>query len=130
MRTRLVIADDQAVIRTGLRSIFEAHPDITIVGEASDSDQAIHAATHARPDLVLMDIRMPATEGVEATRQIAGPEIDDPTPVLVITAFDLDEYVLGALRAGASGFLLNDTEPGDLVEAVRIVAGRPWSRHR
>lgn len=122
MTTRIVIADDQAVIRTGLRSIFEAHPDLAVVGEASDGDQAIHVATHTRPDLVLMDIRMPGTDGVEATRRLAGPDVDDPTSVLIVTTFDLDEYVFGALRAGASGFLLKDTEPDELVGAVRTVA--------
>jgi DNA-binding NarL/FixJ family response regulator len=122
MTTRIVIVDDQAVIRTGLRSIFETHPDLAVVGEASDGDQAIHVATHTRPDLVLMDIRMPGTDGVEATRRLAGPDVDDPTSVLIVTTFDLDEYVFGALRAGASGFLLKDTEPDELVGAVRTVA--------
>ncbi len=122
MTIRIVIADDQSVIRTGLRTILDARPDLEVVGEASDGAQAVHVAMQTRPDVVLMDVRMPGTNGIEATRQLAGPDVQDPVTVLVITTFDLDEYVFGALRAGASGFLLKDTEPDELVEAVRVVA--------
>jgi DNA-binding NarL/FixJ family response regulator len=115
---RVVVADDQAVVRAGFRTILESEGDIEVVGEAADGAAAVLVARRHRPDLVLMDVRMPGTDGIAATRELAA----DPVPVLVITTFDLDEYVFAALRAGACGFLLKDTEPDDLVAAVRVVA--------
>jgi DNA-binding NarL/FixJ family response regulator len=122
MAIRIVLADDQAVVRAGFRTILEAEPDLCVVGEAIDGVQAVRTARQLRPDLVLMDIRMPGLDGIRATEQLAGAEVDDPISVLAVTTFDLDEYVFGALRAGASGFLLKDVEPDDLVAAVRTVA--------
>ncbi|APU16808.1 MULTISPECIES: response regulator transcription factor [Actinoalloteichus] len=119
MTLRVVLADDQAVVRAGFRTILEAEPDIVVVGEASDGRQAIDAARTLRPDLVLMDVRMPRLDGIAATRELVG---ETGIPVLIVTTFDLDEYVFAALRAGASGFLLKDVEPDDLVAAVRVVA--------
>jgi DNA-binding NarL/FixJ family response regulator len=119
----VVLADDQAVVRAGFRTILEAEPDISVVGEAGDGAHAVRTAHRLRPDVVLMDVRMPQVDGITATRQLAGPDVVDPIQVLVITTFDLDEYVFAALRAGASGFLLKDIEPDDLVDAVRTVAG-------
>ena len=107
--------DDQALLRTGFRLILEAEPDIAVVGEAGDGLQAVAWCGALQPDVVLMDIRMPRMDGIEATRQIAGPGRDGPAKVLVLTTFDLDEYVFAALRAGASGFLLKDAPAGDLV---------------
>ncbi len=118
---RVVLADDQALVRTGLRLVLEAEPDIEVVGEAADGLQAIEAA-RLRPDLFLMDIRMPNLDGIEATRRLAGPGVADPVKVLVLTTYDVDEYVFAALRAGACGFLLKHTSPERLVEAVRTVA--------
>ncbi len=123
MTIEVVLADDQAVVRRGFRTILEAEPDIAVVGEASDGAHAVRTARRERPDLVLMDVRMPGVDGITATGLLAGPDVTDPVPVLVITTFDLDEYVFAALRAGASGFLLKDIEPDDLVAAVRLVAG-------
>ena len=123
MRIRVVVVDDQPVVRAGFRTVIEAEPDLCVVGEASDGDQAVRMARQLRPDLVLMDIRMPGLDGIRATEQLAGTEVEDPVPVLVVTTFDLDEYVFGALRSGASGFLLKDVEPDELVAAVRTVAG-------
>jgi DNA-binding NarL/FixJ family response regulator len=122
MTIRVVLADDQAVVRAGFRTILESEPDITIVGEAGDGEQAVRMARRVRPDLVLMDVRMPVLDGIAATERLAGPGVPDVVAVLVITTFDLDEYVFAALRAGASGFLLKDIEPDQLVEAVRVVA--------
>jgi DNA-binding NarL/FixJ family response regulator len=119
---RVVVADDQAVVRAGFRTILESEVDIEVVGEAADGSAAVAVARRHRPDLVLMDVRMPGTDGIAATRELAGAAATRPVPVLVITTFDLDEYVFAALRAGASGFLLKDTEPDDLVAAVRVVA--------
>jgi DNA-binding NarL/FixJ family response regulator len=119
----VVLADDQAVVRAGFRTILTAEPDITVAGEASDGAQAVRLARRLRPDLVLMDIRMPGTDGIRATEQLAGDGVADPVAVLAVTTFDLDEYVFGALRGGASGFLLKDVEPDELVAAVRTVAG-------
>jgi DNA-binding NarL/FixJ family response regulator len=135
---RVVVADDQAVIRTGLRMILDNEPDVRVVAEAADGLQAVAAATAARPDVVLMDIRMPLLDGIEATRRIvhgdatgpgvgrsgpAGPgQADVPPRVLVLTTFDDDEYVFGALRAGASGFLLKDVGPDPLIQAIHTVA--------
>ena len=122
MTIRVVVADDQAVVRAGFRTILESEEDMQVVGEAADGASAVTAARRHHPDVVLMDVRMPNTDGISATRQLAGAGVPCPVPVLVITTFDLDEYVFAALRAGASGFLLKDTEPDDLVAAVRVVA--------
>jgi DNA-binding NarL/FixJ family response regulator len=111
------------VVRAGFRTILTAEPDIAVVGEASDGAQAVRMARQLRPDLVLMDIRMPGVDGIRATGQLAGPDVAEPVAVLAVTTFDLDEYVFGALRGGASGFLLKDVEPDELVAAVRTVAG-------
>jgi len=119
---RVVVADDQAVVRAGFRVILESEEDIEVVAEAADGAAAVVAARRHRPDVVLMDVRMPGTDGIAATRELAGHAVPSPVPVLVITTFDLDSYVFAALRAGASGFLLKDTEPDELVTAVRVVA--------
>jgi DNA-binding NarL/FixJ family response regulator len=119
---RVLVADDQAIIRTGLRIMLEAQPDIEVVGEAADGRQAVRLARDLRPDVCLFDIRMPVLDGLEATQQLAGPGVPDPLVVVVITTFDLDEYVYGALRAGARGFLLKDAGPELLVQAVRSAA--------
>jgi DNA-binding NarL/FixJ family response regulator len=116
----VVIADDQPVVRTGFRTILDAHDDIAVVGEAGDGQEALHVVTAERPDVVLMDIRMPRLDGLEATRRLLARE--QPPRVLIMTTFDLDEYVLEALRAGASGFLLKDIGRDDLARAVRTVA--------
>jgi DNA-binding NarL/FixJ family response regulator len=120
---RVLVADDQALVRAGFRLIIESEPDLEIVGEAGNGLDAVRAATELRPDVVLMDIRMPELDGVEATRRLAGPGVDAPIKVLVLTTFDLDEYVFESLRAGASGFLLKDVPADDLVAAIRTVAG-------
>jgi DNA-binding NarL/FixJ family response regulator len=122
MTIRVVLADDQAVVRAGFRTILTAEPDLEVVGEASDGAQAVRMARQLRPDIVLMDIRMPGVDGLTATEELAGEGVADPITVLAVTTFDLDEYVFGALRAGASGFLLKDVEPDELVAAVRTVA--------
>ncbi|MBU2662463.1 response regulator transcription factor [Actinoplanes bogorensis] len=122
MSIRVLVADDQPVIRAGLRIMLNAQPDIDVVGEAADGDAAVRLARQLRPDVCLFDIRMPGPDGVEATRQLAGPGVTDPLAVVVITTFDLDEYVHGALRAGARGFLLKDAGPELLVQAVRAAA--------
>ena len=120
MSVRVLVADDQALVRSGFRMILDARPDLEVVGEAENGLQAVALATQLRPDVVLMDIRMPDLDGIEATKQIvaAVPE----THVLVLTTFDIDEYVYGAIRAGASGFLLKDVRPNELVDAIRLVA--------
>jgi len=120
---RVLVADDQGLVRAGFRMILEAQLDMEVVGEAADGADAVAAARRLRPDVVLMDIRMPRMDGLEATRQLAGPGVADPVRVLILTTFDLDEYVFEALRAGASGFLLKDLPREDLVAAVRVVAG-------
>jgi DNA-binding NarL/FixJ family response regulator len=122
MTIRVVLADDQEMIRTGLRMILNAHPDIEVVGEAADGREGVALARQLRPDVCLFDIRMPDMDGIEATRQLAGPEVDDPMAVVVITTFDLDEYVYGALKAGARGFLLKDAGPELLVQAILAAA--------
>jgi len=122
MTIRVVLADDQEIIRTGLRMILNAHADVEVVGEAGDGRQAVALAHRLRPDVCLFDIRMPELDGIEATRQLAGPDVDDPLAVVVITTFDLDEYVHGALKAGARGFLLKDAGPELLVQAVQAAA--------
>jgi DNA-binding NarL/FixJ family response regulator len=116
---RVLLADDQAMIRGGLRLILEDQPDITVVGEAADGAEAVRLARLLRPDVCLVDIRMPGLDGLEVTRALAGPGVPDPLRVVIVTTFDLDEYVYGALRAGAVGFLLKGTSPALLVEAVR-----------
>ena len=122
MSIRIVVADDQDLVRTGLVMILGAQPGIDVVGEAADGIQAIEVATRLRPDVLLVDIRMPKLDGIEVTRRLAGPDVADPVAVVVITTFDLDEYVLGALRAGARGFLLKDAGPDLLVQAVHAAA--------
>jgi len=119
---RLLLADDQALVRTGFRLILQQAPDMSVVGEAADGEQAAAMALDLAPDVVLMDVRMPGVDGVEATRRIRA---DDTcrTRVLILTTFDLDEYVYAAIRAGASGFLLKDTLAADLLSAIRVVAG-------
>ena len=121
-RIRVLVVDDQGLVRAGFRMILEAQPDIEVVGEAADGLDAVAAARRLRPNVVLMDIRMPRLDGLEATRRLAGPGVADPVRVLMLTTFDLDEYVFEALRAGASGFLLKDLPREDLVAAVRVVA--------
>lgn len=117
---RVLIADDQAMIRSGLRMILETESNLTVVGEAADGDDAVQLARRARPDVVLMDVRMPRMDGIEATQAICA-EPSAPR-VLILTTFDLDDYVYAALRAGASGFLLKDAPAEQLVEAIRVVA--------
>jgi DNA-binding NarL/FixJ family response regulator len=118
---RVVIADDQSLVRAGFRMILEAEADIEVVGEAADGAEAVATALDLKPDVVLMDVRMPNVDGLEATRRLLDGGGDGPR-VLILTTFDLDEYVYEALRAGASGFLVKDTPPERLVDAIRIVA--------
>ncbi|RHA39821.1 response regulator [Cellulomonas rhizosphaerae] len=122
MTIRVLVADDQEMIRTGLRMILDAQPGIEVVGEAPDGRIAIRLARELRPDVCLFDIRMPDVDGLEATRVLAGPGVEDPMAVVVITTFDLDEYVHGALKAGARGFLLKDAGPELLTQAVHAAA--------
>jgi len=122
MTITVVVADDQDLVRTGLVMILGAQAGIEVIGEAADGIQAVEVATRLRPDVLLVDIRMPGLDGVEVTRRLAGPGVADPMAVVVITTFDLDEYVLGALRAGARGFLLKDAGPDLLVQAVHAAA--------
>jgi DNA-binding NarL/FixJ family response regulator len=117
---RVLIADDQALVRTGFRVILDAEPDIDVVGEAMDGREAIEAAGTRHPDVVVMDIRMPNLDGIEATRRLAAA--DQPPRILILTTFDLDAYVYEALRAGASGFLLKDAGADELLHAVRVIA--------
>ncbi|TQL67842.1 LuxR family two component transcriptional regulator [Nocardioides albertanoniae] len=119
---RVVVADDQPLVRAGLRTLLQTEPDIEVVAVAEDGAAAVEQALALRPDLVCMDIRMPGRDGISATRELCGPEVTDPIPVLVLTTFDIDDYVFGALEAGASGFLLKDAEPDAIVAAVRSVA--------
>ena len=123
MSIRLLIVDDQELVRTGLRLFLETQDDLEVVGEAGDGAEAIERARELRPDVVLMDIRMPRMDGVEATARLTGAGIEPRPRVLVLTTFDLDEYVFGALRAGAAGFLLKDAPRERLLEAIRVVHG-------
>ncbi len=118
---RVLIADDQALVRSGLRTILEDEPDLEVVGEAHDGAHAVELARRRAADVVLMDVRMPRMDGLEATRLLAGPGVERPVDVLVLTTFDLDDYVFGALRAGAAGFLLKDAPPEQLIDAIRSV---------
>lgn len=119
---RVLLADDQALIRAGFRSLLERTDDIAVVGEATDGEEAVRLVRSMRPNVVLMDIRMPGVDGLEATRRIAGSEDLGDVRVLILTTFESDDYVYEALRAGASGFVVKDTEPAELVQAVRVVA--------
>ncbi len=119
MTIRVLIADDQSVVRAGLRTLLDGQPDLEVVGQAVDGREAVALARERRPDVCLFDIRMPVLDGVEATRLLAGPDVDDPIAVVVITTFDTDEHVHGALRAGARGFLLKGAAPEQLFQAVR-----------
>jgi DNA-binding NarL/FixJ family response regulator len=121
-RVRVLLADDQTLVRAGFRVLLERGDDIEVVGEVADGAAAVEAARAARPDVVLMDIRMPVLDGIEATRRIVADELLAGVRVVVLTTFELDEYVFEALRAGASGFLLKDIDPDDLRQAVRVVA--------
>jgi DNA-binding NarL/FixJ family response regulator len=124
MTVRVLLVDDQQLLRTGFRLILEAEPDIAVVGEAGDGARAVEMTRTLLPDVVLMDVRMPGMDGIEATRRIVRDAPGGHAPsVLVLTTFDLDEYIIEALRAGASGFLLKDVPPDDLVSAIRVVAG-------
>ncbi|MCU1368562.1 MAG: two component transcriptional regulator, LuxR family [Ilumatobacteraceae bacterium] len=118
--TRIVIIDDEHLVRAGLRMILESTDDLRVVGEASDGADAVDAVRAHRPDLVLMDIRMPRLDGLEATRRVL--QLPEPPRVIVLTTFDLDDYVMQSLQAGATGFLLKDTPPTELINAVRVVA--------
>jgi DNA-binding NarL/FixJ family response regulator len=119
----IVVADDHEVVRAGFAALLDTQPDFTVLGIASDGDDAVRVCRELRPDVVLMDVRMPSLDGIEATRQLAGPDGPDGPRVLILTTFDLDEYVFDALRAGASGFLLKDVTAERLFDAVRVIAG-------
>jgi DNA-binding NarL/FixJ family response regulator len=119
---RVVVADDQPLVRAGLATLLGAEPDLEVVGVAGDGLEVVALARTLRPDVVCMDIRMPGQDGISATRQLCGPDVADPIPVLVLTTFDIDDYVFGAFEAGASGFLLKDAEPATIIAAVRSVA--------
>lgn len=123
MNIRVLIVDDQAVVRAGFRSILAGESDLDVVGEAADGAESVRAARSLRPDVVMMDVRMPVMDGLEATRRLTAEFPDGRPSVLILTTFDPDEYVFAALRAGASGFLLKDATPDDIVAAVRVVAG-------
>ncbi len=122
MTIRVLLVDDQPLLRTGFRMILSAEPDLQVVGEAGEGAAAVELARRLRPDVVLMDIRMPGMDGIQATRALAGPGVEDPLKVLMLTTFGQDEYVVESLRAGASGFLLKDAPAEDLVEAIRVIA--------
>jgi DNA-binding NarL/FixJ family response regulator len=117
---RVLVADDQALVRSGFRMILDAKDDLEVIGEAENGAEAVSAAERDRPDVVLMDVRMPGVDGIEATRQIVAS--GSAARIIVLTTYDADEYVFSALRAGASGFLLKDVRPAELVEAIRVVA--------
>ena len=120
MSLRVVVADDQALVRAGFKVLVDSEADLEVVGEAADGDEAVQVTLRTRPDVVLMDVRMPVFDGIEATRRIMAAGLE--TRVLILTTFDLDEYVYEGLRAGASGFLLKDTPPAQLLDGVRLVA--------
>ncbi|MBN6038263.1 response regulator transcription factor [Amycolatopsis sp. 195334CR] len=120
---RVLVCDDQVLIRTGLVTIIDAQPDLEVAGECGDGRAAVELAGRLRPDVVVMDVRMPVLDGIEATRLLAGAGVADPVKVLVVTTFNLDEYVYRALRAGASGFLLKEAPPAQLLHGIRTVAG-------
>ncbi|MFC4335421.1 response regulator [Salininema proteolyticum] len=120
--TRVLVCDDQILVRTGLTTIIDAQSDMAVVGECGDGRAAVDLAHRLRPDVVVMDVRMPVLDGIDATRELAGAGVPDPVKVLVVTTFNLDEYVYEALRAGASGFLLKDAPPNRLLQGVRTVA--------
>ena len=122
MSIRVIVADDQEIVRTGLKMILDAQPDIQVVGTASDGQRAVELARDLEPDVCLFDIRMPGLDGIEATRQLAGPDVEDPLAVVVITTFDHDDYVYAALKAGARGFLLKDAGPELLAQAIRAAS--------
>ncbi|HEY3810687.1 MAG TPA: response regulator transcription factor [Acidimicrobiales bacterium] len=122
MTIRVLIVDDQALVRAGFRMILDTQDDIEVIGEAADGNEGVRLAQIDRPDVVLMDIRMPGLDGIAATRILAGPESSSATKVVILTTYDLDQYVFDALAAGASGFLLKDVRPEDLVDGVRLVA--------
>jgi DNA-binding NarL/FixJ family response regulator len=119
---RVLVCDDQELVRTGYATIFSAQPDMEVAGEAANGLEAVEEATRLRPDVVVMDIRMPLLDGIQATRRLAGPDAADPPKILVVTTFNVDAYVYEAFRAGASGFLLKDAPPAELVNGVRTVA--------
>ncbi|GAA0997683.1 response regulator transcription factor [Acrocarpospora macrocephala] len=119
---RVLICEDQALVRAGYNTIFSAQPDMAVVGEAADGREAVAAAQRLNPDVIVMDIRMPIIDGIEATRRLAGPGLLSPAKVLVVTTFNIDEYVYEALKAGASGFLLKDAPPAELVNGIRTIA--------
>ena len=122
MSYRVVIADDQEIVRTGIAMMLNAQPDIDVVGQAADGEQAVELARTLAPDVCLFDIRMPKLDGIEATRRLAGPDVESPMPVVIITTFDHDAYVYGALKAGARGFLVKDAGPELLAQAIRAAA--------
>jgi DNA-binding NarL/FixJ family response regulator len=122
MTIRVLVADDQELVRTGLSMILDAQTDIEVVGQAINGREAVELARQLRPDVCLFDIRMPEVDGIEATRELAGPDVEEPMAVVVITTFDLDEYVHGALKAGARGFLLKDCGPELLSQAIHAAA--------
>ena len=122
MTLRVIVADDQDLVRTGLAMILNAQPGIEVVGEAADGAEAVHLARRLQPDVCLLDINMPRMDGIEATKALAGPDTSNPIPVVVITTFDRDEYVYGALKAGARGFLLKDADTELLVQAITAAA--------
>jgi DNA-binding NarL/FixJ family response regulator len=119
----VVIADDHALVRAGFRALVDSEPDLQVVGEASTGEEAVAVVRQTKPDVVMMDVRMPAMDGLEATRRILGPANGLSARILMLTTFDLDEYVFEAIRAGASGFLLKDTPPSELLSAIRVIAG-------
>lgn len=120
--TRVVIADDQALVRAGLSALLDAEPDLEIVGAAADGVEALQLVRERRPDVVCLDIRMPGRDGIDVARELCGPDAQAPVPVLILTTFDIDDYVFAALEAGVSGFLLKDADPETIVAAVRRVA--------